>query len=652
MTSNEFPATLSEALRHCSTGNKSITYISGKDKERTVTYRDLQTRAMRLLHQFQKAGLKKGSELILLTESNEHFIDAFWAALLGGIIPVPLTTSSNNTAQQRVLAVFRKLENPFLWTSEKTLSSLIDYAKNNDLEKLCPRLKQSTLLLDRIFPDETQGVAAPIEPEDTAFIQFSSGSTGTPKGVVLTHNNLMSNIRSILTGSESTQSDISLSWMPLTHDMGIIGFHLSPLVLNTDVYLMPPELFVRRPTLWLEKISEKKATISSSPNFGYQHLLKYFDPEKHSDIDLSSLRLIFNGAEPISAEICRRFYQVLKPLGFSENVIFPVYGLAEASLAATFSNPSDNIATLFVKRDQLHLAQDVQICPQASADTMEMVLLGGPVPDTEIRIADQDNREFKEDQTGFVYIRGQNVTGGYYDDDQLTIDTITEDRWLNTGDLGFIHKGQLVISGRYKDLIIINGQNYHPQDLEKLCESLPSIETEKVAACAVAGKTGEELAIFVMDRGELEKFSPLASEIRRLIAQESGIDAAQIIPVPSFPKTTSGKVQRFLLAEQYTAGQYTEIIEQLERLSPPAGTSDQAMTETERNLLDICNAIITNKTIGIDDNLFETGTSSLNLVHIHERIDNQYPEQVEVTDLFDYPTISELAAFLEQKSAN
>ena len=652
MTSKNFPATLSEALQRSSAGTKSITYISGKDKENTVSYRDLQTRAMRLLHQFQKSGLKKGSELILLTESNEHFLDAFWAALLGGIIAVPLTTSSNNTAQKRVLAVFQKLENPFLWTSEKTLSSLIDYAKNNGMEKLCPALTQSTLLLDQIIPDETLGVAASINPEDTAFIQFSSGSTGTPKGVVLTHNNLMSNIRSILIGSEATPSDISLSWMPLTHDMGIIGFHLSPLVLNADVYLMPPELFVRRPTLWIEKIGEKKATVSSSPNFGYQHLLKYFNPEKHSDIDLSSLRLIFNGAEPISAELCRNFNQALKPLGFSENVIFPVYGLAEASLAATFSRPSDKVATLFVKRDQLHLGQDVQIFPQASADTLEMVLLGGPVPGTEIRIADQQNREFKEDQIGFVYIRGQNVTDRYYDDDQLTADTITDDHWLNTGDLGFIHKGQLVISGRYKDLIIINGQNYHPQDLEKLCESLPGIDTEKVAACAVPGKTGEELAIFVMNRGDLKEFSLLASEIRRLITQEAGIDVTQIIPVPSFPKTTSGKVQRFLLAEQYTAGQYTEIIEQLERLSRPIAANDRDMTEIEQNLLDICNSIITEKPIGIDDNLFETGTSSLNLVHIHERIDNQYPEQVEVTDLFDYPTIAELAAFLEQKIAN
>ncbi len=651
MNFNEFPATLSEALKISSHGSKSITYISGKNNELTVSYNELHTRALQLLNKLQEAGLKKGSELILLTESNEHFIDAFWASILGGIVAVPLTTSNNNTAQKRVLSVFQKLEKPFLWTSEKTLSRLMDYAQKNGQEQICPLLQQSTLLLDRVIPDETLGIEAEVNPEDTAFIQFSSGSTGTPKGVVLTHNNLMCNIRSILKGSEATPSDISLSWMPLTHDMGIIGFHLSPLVLNTDVYLMPPELFVRRPTLWLEKISEKKATVSSSPNFGYQHALKYFDPEKNSHIDLSSLRLIFNGAEPISAEICRQFNQALKPFGLSENAIFPVYGLAEASLAATFSKPSDDVASIFVKRDQLHLGQDVQLFAEASPDALEMVLLGGPVSDTEVRIADHQNRAFEENKTGFVFIRGQNVTEGYYQDDELTAGTITDDHWLNTGDLGFIHQGQLVICGRYKDLIIVNGQNYHPQDLEKLCESIPGIEPEKVASCAVKGKTGEELAVFVVDRRSPEEFSRLAAEIRRLVSQEAGIDAAQIIPVPSFPKTTSGKVQRYLLAEQFNAGQYDETIELLGRLSHPESGELGSLNEIEKNLLDICNTIITDKTIDTNDNLFEIGTSSLNLVHIHERIDNQYPEQVEVTDLFDYPTVSELAAFLEQKKA-
>ena len=651
MTSTNFPATLLEALQQSSAGTRSLTYINGKNEETSISYRELESRAKRLLYQFQAAGLQKGSELILLTENNEQFIDVFWAALMGGIIPVPLASSGNDASQARVFNVFRKLQKPFLCTTEKVLSRLKKFAPGEGAEDLWPSLQQHAILLDRIPISLDEGTVVAATPEDTAFIQFSSGSTGSPKGVVLSHENIMSNIRSILIGGAATPSDISLSWMPLTHDMGIIGFHLSPLVLNTDVYLIPPELFVRRPVLWLEKISEKQATVSSSPNFGYHHLLKYFNPDKVDALDLSSIRLIVNGAEPISAGLCRRFVKTLKPFGLSERAIFPVYGLAEASLAVSFPKPNDNLSSIFVRRDSIHLEQQVEIIPEADSDAVELTHLGYPVANTELRITDSHGEDLDENQVGYVKIRGQNVTAGYYDDSELNSQIISPDSWLDTGDLGFINKGQLVITGRSKELIIVNGQNYHPHDLEKICESIPGLAPGKFAVCAISGLEGEELAIFIVHRGSIEGFLPLIPEVRRVLTLETGIEVAQIVPVATIPKTTSGKIKRFRLSEQHAAGNYAKALAEIEAHTQPV-SSAEGTSEIEQNLLAICHAVFPDKTIGINDDLFEIGSSSLNLAQIHEKIDQLYPDVVEVTDLFDYPTIAELGMFLEQRAAN
>jgi acyl-CoA synthetase (AMP-forming)/AMP-acid ligase II len=651
MTDNFFPTTLPEALQQNINGSKSITYIAGQTEQHSVTYQQLHTQALRLLYQFQQAGMRQGNELIILTEDNEKFIQAFWAAMIGGIIPVPLTAAGNNTALQKVISVLQKLEEPWLWTSESLFPRLQDYAQENNLNHLIPELENNVLFTDQVVTNENEGAPGIVNPEDTAFIQFSSGSTGSPKGVILSHQNLLSNIRSIIAGAELTGADSTLSWMPLTHDMGIIGFHMVPLVLNVDAYIIPSDKFVRRPSLWLDKISETAATATSSPNFGYQHLLKHFDPEKHGHLDLSSIRLIFNGAEPISAALCRRFNETLKPFGLSENALFPVYGLAEASLAATFPRPSETISSIYVKRGSLQIGAKVQISPKATADSKEMVRLGQPLPGTEIRIQDSGGQIKQENQLGHVFIRGPNVTAGYYHDDAITAESITEEHWLNTGDLGFINEGQLVISGRHKELLIVNGQNFHPHDLEQLCEMLADVGPGKAVACAVSSDSGEQLVIFIAYRGELEQFVPIAANVRKTISLNAGIDTANIIPVASFPKTTSGKIQRFMLAEQYADGQYQEIIEQLEKSAHPIEPDNNQASSIEVELLEICNTFITDKTVGVNDDLFEIGTSSLELAQIHEKIDSLFPEQVELTDLFELPTIAELADFLEQKKA-
>lgn len=651
MSETFLPLTLTEALQHAAKGDKSITYIKGKNDEVTVSYAQLYQRALCLLYQLRQAGMQQRDELILLADNNEQFVDVFWAALLGGIIVVPLSATRQNAAYKRVLSVAQKLHKPFIWTSASLLQYLLQYADEHQLAEMKPLLEKQTLISEQIQVDQNQATPADILPQDTAFIQFSSGSTGEPKGVVLSHHNLMTNIRSILIGSAATQDDVSLSWMPLTHDMGIIGFHLSPLVLNTDVYLMSPELFVRRPNLWLDKISEKRATVSASPNFGYQHILKYFKAEKQAHLDLSSLRLIFNGAEQISATLCAEFNQTLKPFGFRDTVIFPVYGLAEASLAAAFTEPTAKVQSIFVDRQQLQLGDNIALVAVNDADSLELVLLGTAVPESELMVADNAGKELPEQTLGHVFIRGENVTQGYYDDTQLNTETINQEGWLDTGDIGFIYQKQLVLTGRFKDLIIVNGQNYHAHDLEQLCEALPEMGQQKAAACTVPGNNGEALAVFVTYKDELSEFIPIANAIRGALAKDAGIEVAEVIPVSAYPKTTSGKVQRFILSNHYIAGKYTDTLAKIKQLSSSELVSEgSAEGSIEQQLMQICKEVIPERSIAPEDDLFEIGISSLSLTQIHERLDLLFPGQVDLTDLFDYPSIAQLAAFLEQNA--
>jgi acyl-CoA synthetase (AMP-forming)/AMP-acid ligase II/acyl carrier protein len=408
---------------------------------------------------------------------------------------------------------------------------------------------------------------------------------------------------------------------------------------------------VRIPNLWLDKSSEKKATVSAAPNFGYQHILKYFKPEKQTHLDLSALRLIFNGAEQISATLCREFNATLKPFGFKDTVIFPVYGLAEASLASAFTEPTAAVQSIFINRQRLQLGDSIMLSSAEQADSLEMVLLGTPVSDTGLIIADNAGQELPELTLGYVLIRGENVTKAYYDDAELTAETINAEGWLDTGDIGFIYQQQLVLTGRFKDLIIVNGQNYHAHDLEQLCETLPEIGKQKTAACTIPGKNGEALAVFVTYKEELSEFVPIANAIRAALAKDAGIEVAEVIPVSAFPKTTSGKVQRFNLSNQYIAGAYADTIAQIQQLSAPKLAAEQSETGSiEQQLMLICKEVIPDRDIAPDDDLFEIGISSLSLTQIHERLDQLFPDQVELTDLFDYPSISALASYLEQNA--
>ena len=646
--------TLTEVIESNRGFERNLTYLEGENDVREVSFAELYERALGILYHLQRLGARRGDKLILFLGNNEQFIDVFWAAILGGIVPVPVALGISDEHRHKLLRIARRLGKPFLYTERRSLERIGAFAAPAGEQDVFEALRARTFLVDNLDDISRAGSVQRVSAEDVAFIQFSSGSTSEPKGVVLTHGNILANVYGATEAAGFTPDDVSLSWMPLTHDMGLIGFHLVMFANRVQAHLMPTELFIRRPLLWLTLASRVRATILCSPNFGYKHYLKVLGDRAVEGLDLSAVRLIFNGAEPISVELCNEFLTRLAPAKLARTAMFPVYGLAEASLAVSFPAVGAPLRTLALNRHQMNAGTTVQPVAPGDPDALQLISEGRPIPYCQVRIADDEDRELATDRIGNLQIRGDNVTRGYYEDPPANAAAFTADGWLRTGDLGLFHEGELYISGRAKEIIFVNGQNYYPHDLEASAQRAPGLELGKVVAAGVRPRNAEveQLVVFVLHRGSLEDFLPLARQVSRLINEQTGLEVAEVVPVKRIAKTTSGKIQRHLLEEGYAEGEFDAELRELAALrAAQQGPEVGSRTVIEDKLKTICDAALEGKRVDIHDNLFEIGASSLKLIEIHEQIDREYPGKVDLTELFDFPTIAELAQHLQSKLA-
>lgn len=639
--------------RNCNEDNKGITYINGENDEVFVSYQELFKKASIFLYNLQNFGIQRKDELVLQIDDNETFLYVFWACLMGGIIPVPLSVGNNDEHKLKLFKIWEKLNNPFLITDEKYLNSLEKIKINDNQNQVIEKIKSKTFFLHQTSIINTTGKIVDSKPEDIAFIQFSSGSTGNPKGIVLTHKNLLTNVFAIIDGAKLNR-DICLSWMPLTHDMGMIGFHLVPLATNENHYIMPTSLFIRRPVLWLKKANEHQATLLSSPNFGYKYFLANFKPEIAENWNLSHIRLIFNGAEPISPHLCNQFLDCLIPYGLNRGSMYTVYGLAEASLAVCFPNPGQEFATICIDRRNLNIGEKIiELTDQPDQNAIVFVKEGKPINDCYVRICDDENRELEDKTVGHIQIRGKNVTGRYYNDTKATTEALTEDGWLKTGDLGFLTDGLLVVTGRAKDIVFIGGQNYYPHDIERIAEEVEGVELGKVAACAVLNPEThqEEVVIFIQHRKKAEEFIPFVVQVKKQVNVKMGLTVKEVIPVRDIPKTTSGKTQRYKLGEKYQNREFEEILTEIHRLLKEHRQEqiDEPETGTQKKLLALCREELGRDDFGIRDNLLELGGNSIVLSKVQAKIELTFPGKVLIADLFTYPTIAELAGLIDNK---
>lgn len=643
--------TLAEALDNsCENEEHFVTFINGESDEVRLSYKSLRQKALEYLAGLQKLGLCEGDEVVIQLDDNESFLCVFWACILGKLIPVPVAVGNSDEHRLKLFKIWDILNKPFLISGGGTLEKLRTFSKAHGLDGAMREIEAWSASFAEI-DSGTAGRALEAKPEDIAFIQFSSGSTGDPKGVVMTHENLATNMKAMLGGIGCSDGDSTLSWMPLTHDMGLIGFHLAVLAGNIDQFLMPTSLFIRRPTLWMQKAAEHGVTILSSPNFGLKYFTTYHKPEALKGLDLSGVRLIFNGAEPINADGCREFLDGMEKYKFGGKALFNVYGMAEAGLAVSFPPVGEGLVAYDLDRGSLKVGDRVR--PASGDRGAALVDLGSAVEGCAVRICGRDGEILGGDTVGLIEIKGKNVTSGYYNDEEETRRVMTDDGWLKTGDVGFLRNGRLVVTGREKDIIFLSGQNFYPHDLENAISGLEGAQLGRAAACGVySGKTGtEEVVVFVRYKKEPASFLPLASQIRRLIGEKFGIEVAGVVPVPEIPKTTSGKLRRYKLGEDYVDGKFAEVLAELDKLAEKGKAPDGQYGADVAKILAAVGEVLGKKDIGADDDFFDLGVDSIKALQIVSAL-GEKGMHAQVNDILEHHSARELCGSVDFETGN
>ncbi len=632
---------------------KGITFILNETEELFVSYGQLYHGARTLLYNLQTSGFNKGDEVIFQIDNNRQFMFAFWACILGGMIPVPVTTGTNDEHKLKLFKIWNILKNPKMLASDDFFARLKNFGDKNGLSEDVDIMQTRTLSMERLGQTESLGQIAEAEENDIAFIQFSSGSTGDPKGVVITHKNVLYDIGAVIRWVNINSEDSGLNWMPLTHDMGLIGTHIKDVIACINQYNIETQLFIRHPSLWIQKASEHKVTLLYSPNFGYKHFLTFFKPEVRKDWDLSKVRLIYNGAEPISYELCDEFLEKLSPYGLNRNSMYTVYGLAEGTIAVTFPRLGDEMRFITLDRNYLNIGDTVREISKDDARGCSFADEGYPIHDCYVRICDIDNNDMGENKIGYICISGANVTSGYYNNEEATRKAITQDGWLNTGDLGFMRDGRLVITGRAKDVIFVKGQNYYSHDIERIAQEAEGIDLGKIVAVGAFNEKikSDELILFVLFKMKADKFIGTVRILKKLISERMGIEVSQVIPIKSIPKTTSGKVQRYKLRESYINCEYDTIKKEIELLLKSEEESrsiDVPENEIQEKLVKIWQEVLGVNKVGIKDNIFELGGDSLKITQMASRIREEFGVELEQTLLFENPALNVLAEIIEK----
>lgn len=488
------------------------------------------------------AGVRKGDRVLLCLPTSAEFVTAFFGALLLGAVPTAIATPGGFGAAEIFLDRFTRLlaylEPAAVVAAGSVLHALPLSASVSAID--------ATVLHTLAGAADTPALEPRLPaPDDLAFIQATSGSTGTPKGVQVTHANLAANCEQIARAAAISHGDTWVGWLPLHHDMGLIGGFLTPLFRGVDAVLIPPSRFLRHPADWLRAVHQHRGTLTAAPNFAYGYAAARIADSELDGVDLSSWRFLFCGAEPIHPATVRRFVDRFRAWGLPADALVPCYGLAEASLAVTVSRPRAPIAYDSVSRRAL--AEDGVAMDVPAGDGLDIVDCGAPVPGTEVRILDENGAPCGPGLVGRVQFRGPSTTPGYFRMPEATAAT-REDGWWDTGDMGYLRDGRLRVTGRRKDLIIIRGANYLPTDFEIAAEQVPGVRPGGVVAVGRTDNDGmsEELHLIVESSLAPEEYDALARAVRAAVSKRTGVLAAgvRVVAPRSIPKTTSGKVQR------------------------------------------------------------------------------------------------------------
>ena len=574
---NQCSSSFSEDIRNCSTvvellrlrssrqpNRNAFTFLlDGETAETRLTYLQLDIFARQIAAQLQAQGLT-GERALLLYPAGLDFLIAFFGCLYAGVIAVPVYPPRRNQKLSRLLSIVNDAKPAIALTTTSILTD-IEKEWTSDAE-----LAQVKLLATDTIDNngkEKEFIISSVTPDSLAFLQYTSGSTGMPKGVMVTHENIIHNQQLIKTAFGHSKESIGFGWLPLFHDMGLIGHVFQPIYVGFPSILMSPVAFLQKPIRWLKAISKYRATTSGGPNFAYDLCVKKIKPEELVELDLSSWDLAYNGAEPLRAETLKQFGEKFAACGFLSDAFYPCYGMAETTLFATGGEKYQKPVIQGVKTEELEQNSVVE-SEISSPESRPFVGCGRPYLNTTISIVNPESLTRCADwQIGEIWVSGGSIAAGYWNRPSATEETFQaylkdtgEGPFLRTGDLGFLLNGELFVTGRIKDVIIIRGQNHYPQDIEMTVQkSHPALRPNCGAAFTVEYKGSERLVVVQeVERSYLRKLNvnEMLGNIRQAVTAEHSLQlfASVLVKTGSIPKTSSGKIRRHACRAEFLTG--------------------------------------------------------------------------------------------------
>jgi len=544
-------STLIDAFAHLQhIESRGITFYASRGESKRVSYAELWRRALCFGHGLQKRGVAPGEPVVLVLPDPEEAIIAIIGSMAVGCPPAPIYPPFDTKG---IPAFLRYVG--YVGRRSKARHMVVG-SQVYPFVGTVPSEVDSIQRVERFASVMQQTPAAPVavRPEDTAFLQFTSGSTAAPKGVVVTHRNLVANLWMIRTASRMDENSVVCTWLPVYHDMGLIGTVLNAITNFNDLVVLAPRTFLRRPGLWLQTISDHRGTHTAAPNFAYGLCTRRI--KNPGDYDLSSMKVFICGAEPIMPETLESFAQHFAPAGLDRGAIVPAYGLAEATLAVTFTPYGIGMLCDEVDSVALGEARRAQPADDGDATATRVPSCGVAMPALQVRIATRDGKVLPDRQVGAVQVKGPSVSPGYVNDPDATADARTPDGWLRTGDLGYLAGGHLYACGRTKDVIILRGRNIYPHDVEATASRIPEVRTGNVVAFGSAANRKEERLVIVAESRKLDSAAYIQRQIRGSVHEALGVTPEDVVIVPpgTLPKTSSGKLKRIEAKRNYEGG--------------------------------------------------------------------------------------------------
>lgn len=557
-------STLVQGLDYAARGKSGFSFYSGRGElDKLLSYRDLQASARATGRKLITAGLKRFDRIAVVAETGPDFMDVFFGCQYAGLLPCPMPYSMHIGGRDAYVARIGAM----LATARAAIAIVPDELEEAVIEAAAQagNIPVWTFGALSAMPDVAAGLE-PLSADEPAYIQYSSGSTSAPKGVLISQRAITANAEGILRhGLKIVPGDRAFSWLPLYHDMGLVGFCIAPMMGQASIDYLATSAFARRPALWLKLMSENRCTVSFSPSFGYDLAARRVNGEAKS-LDLTGWRIAGIGGDMVRADILDHFAEKLRPAGFDPRAFLASYGMAEATLAVTFGDVDQLTKTDAVDRARSKLMQKAVPASAAVMRTPErvrkFVLCGRPLPGCEVVIRRKDGRIAADREIGRIYIKGPSVMSGYFENEEATRSIMDVDGFMDTGDMGYWLEGELAITGRAKDMILHNGRNIWPQDLEWAAERLEPLRDGDAAAFAVEGKEGnDEVVVLIQCRATTTAgMDDLRRRVAQAVHRASGIECTVVlVPPKSLPFTSSGKLSRASAKVGYLSGAIAEI---------------------------------------------------------------------------------------------